>query len=86
MALLQETGREQGVRGESGKEGYLRVACGKRCRIAASFHISHDKYIVSYLKSGQPTIHVIEKLFSKSQIENDSNIVKAILEQEGENQ
>ena len=49
-------------------------------------HISHDKHIVSYLKSGQPTTHVTEKLFSKSQIENDSNIVKAILEQEGENQ
>ena len=47
---------------------------------------SHDKYIISYIKSGQPTTHVIEKLFSKSQIEDDSNIVKAILEQEGENQ
>lgn len=48
--------------------------------------LSHDKYIISYLKSGQPTTHVIEKLFSKSQIEDDSNIVKVILEQEGENQ
>ena len=48
--------------------------------------LSHDKYIVSYIKSGQPTTHVIEKLFSKSQIENDSNVIKAILEQEGENQ
>lgn len=48
--------------------------------------LNHDKYIISYLKSGQPTTHVIEKLFSKSQIEDDSNIVKAILEQEGENQ
>lgn len=47
---------------------------------------NHDKYIISYLKSGQPTTHVIENLFSKSQIEDDSNIVKAILEQEGENQ
>lgn len=48
--------------------------------------LGHDKYIISYLKSGQPTTHVIEKLFSKSQIEDDGNIVKAILEQEGENQ
>lgn len=48
--------------------------------------MSNDKYIISYLKNGQSTTHVIEKLFSKSQIENDSNIVKAILEQEGENQ
>jgi len=48
--------------------------------------LSHDKYIISYIKSGQPTTHVIEQLFSKSQIEDDSNIVKAILEQEGENQ
>ena len=48
--------------------------------------LGHDKYIISYLKSGQPTTHVIEKLFSKSQIEDDSNIVKTILEQEGENQ
>ena len=48
--------------------------------------LSHDKYIISYIKSGQPTTHVIEKLFSKSQIEDDGNIVKAILEQEGENQ
>ena len=48
--------------------------------------LSPDKYIISYLKSGQPTTHVIEKLFSKSQIEDDSNIVKAILKQEGENQ
>ena len=48
--------------------------------------LSHDKYIISYIKSGQPTTHVIEKLFSKSQIEDDSDIVKAILEQEGENQ
>lgn len=48
--------------------------------------LGHDKYIISYLKSGQPTTHVIEKLFSKSQIEDDSNIVKAILEQEGKNQ
>lgn len=47
---------------------------------------NYNKYIISYLKSGQPTIHVIEKLFSKSQIEDDNNIVKAILEQEGENQ
>lgn len=46
----------------------------------------HNQYIISYVKSGQPTTHVIEKLFSKSQIEDDSNIVKAILEQEGENQ
>ena len=44
----------------------------------------HNKYIISYIKSGQPTTHVIKKLFSKSQIEDDSNIVKAILEQEGE--
>lgn len=48
--------------------------------------LSHDKYIISYIKSGQPITHVIEKLFSKSQIEDDSNIVKAILEQEGEDQ
>lgn len=48
--------------------------------------LGHNKYIISYLKSGLPTIHVIEKLFSKSQIEDDNNIVKAILEQEGENQ
>ena len=48
--------------------------------------LSHDKYIISYLKSGLPTTHVIEKLFSKSQIEDDNDIVKAILEQEGENQ
>lgn len=48
--------------------------------------LSHDRYIISYIKSSQPTTHVIEKLFSKSQIEDDSNIVKAILEQEGENQ
>lgn len=48
--------------------------------------LSHDKYIISYLKSGQPITHVIEKLFSKSQIEDDNNIVRAILEQEGENQ
>ena len=48
--------------------------------------LSHGKYIISYLKSGQPTTHVIEKLFSKSQIEDDRNIVKVILEQEGENQ
>ena len=48
--------------------------------------LSHDKYIISYIKSGQPTTHVIEKLFSKSKIEDDSNIVKAILEQEGESQ
>lgn len=48
--------------------------------------LNHDKYIISYIKSGQPTTHVIEKLFSKSQIEDDSNIVKVILEQEGENQ
>ena len=48
--------------------------------------LSHDKYIISYLKSGQPTTHVIEKLFSKSQIEDDNNIVMAILEHEGENQ
>lgn len=47
---------------------------------------NNDKYIISYIKGGQPTTHVIEKLFSKSQIEDDSNIVKAILEQEGENQ
>ena len=46
----------------------------------------HNKYIVSYIKSGQPTTHVIEKLFPKSQIEDDSNIVKVILKQEGENQ
>lgn len=46
--------------------------------------LSHDKYIISYLKSGQPTTHVIEKLFPKSQIEDDNNIVRAILEQEGE--
>ena len=45
----------------------------------------HNKYIISYIKSGQPTTHVIEKLFSKSQIEDDNNIIKAILEQEGEN-
>lgn len=44
----------------------------------------HDKYIISYIKSGQPITHVIEKLFSKSQIEDDSNIVKVILEQKGE--
>lgn len=44
----------------------------------------HDKYIISYIKSGQPITHVIEKLFSKSQIEDDSNIMKVILEQEGE--
>lgn len=48
--------------------------------------LSHNKYIISYIKSGQPTTHVIKKLFFKSQIENDGNIVKAILEQEGENQ
>lgn len=48
--------------------------------------LSHDKYIINYIKSGQPTTHVIEKLFSKSQIEDDTNIVKEILEQEGENQ
>lgn len=48
--------------------------------------LSHDKYIISYLKSGQPTTHVIEELFSKSQIEDDSNIVRAILKHEGENQ
>lgn len=48
--------------------------------------LGHDKYIISYIKSGQPTTHVIEKLFSKSQIEDDSNIIKVILEQEGENQ
>lgn len=48
--------------------------------------LSHEKYIISYIKSGQPTTHVIEKLFSKSQIEDDNNIVKAILEQEGESQ
>ena len=48
--------------------------------------LSHDKYIISYIKSGQPNTHVIEELFSKSQIEDDGNIVKAILEQEGENQ
>lgn len=48
--------------------------------------LSQDKYIISYLKSGLPTTHVIEKLFSKSQIEDNNNIVKAILEQEGENQ
>lgn len=48
--------------------------------------LNHDKYIISYIKSGQPTTHVIEELFSKSQIEDDSNVVKAILEQEGENQ
>ena len=47
---------------------------------------SHNKYTISYIKSGQPTTHVIEKLFSKSQIENDNNIIKAILEHEGENQ
>lgn len=46
--------------------------------------LSHNKYIISYVKSGQPTTHVIEKLFSKSQIEDDSTIVKAILEQEKE--
>ena len=44
----------------------------------------HNKYIISYIKSGQPTTHVIEKLFSKSQIEDDNNIIKAILELEGE--
>lgn len=44
----------------------------------------HNQYIISYVKSGQPTTHVIEKLFSKSQIEDNSNIVKAILEQEKE--
>lgn len=44
----------------------------------------HNQYIISYVKSGQPTTHVIEKLFSKSQIEDDSTIVKAILEQEKE--
>lgn len=48
--------------------------------------LSHEGYIISYIKSGQPTTHVIERLFSKSQIEDDNNIVKAILEQEGENQ
>lgn len=48
--------------------------------------LSHNKYIISYLKSGQPITHVIEKLFSKSQIEDDNNIIRAILEQEGENQ
>lgn len=48
--------------------------------------LSHDRYIVSYVKSGQPTTHVIERLFSKSQIEDNGNIVKAILGQEGENQ
>ena len=47
---------------------------------------NHDKYIISYIKGEQPTTHVIKKLFSKSQIEDDSNIVKAILEQEGDNQ
>lgn len=46
--------------------------------------LNHDKYIISYIKSGQPTTYVIEKLFSKSQIEDDSNIVKVILEQEEE--
>lgn len=46
----------------------------------------HNKYTISYIKSGQPTTYVIEKLFSKSQIEDDSNIVKVILKQEGENQ
>ena len=44
----------------------------------------HNQDIISYVKSGQPTTHVIKKLFSKSQIEDDSNIVKVILEQEGE--
>lgn len=44
----------------------------------------HNQYIISYVKSGQPTTHVIEKLFSKSQIEDDNTIVKAILEQEKE--
>lgn len=48
--------------------------------------LSHNKYIVSYIKSGQPTTHVIERLFSKSQIEDNDNIVKTIIEQEGENQ
>ena len=47
---------------------------------------NHNKYTISYIKSGQPTTYVIEKLFSKSQIEDDSNIIKAILKQEGENQ
>lgn len=47
---------------------------------------NHDKYIISYIKGGQPTTYVIGKLFSKSQIEDDSNIVKVILEQEVENQ
>ena len=46
--------------------------------------LSLNQYIISYVKSGQPTTHVIEKLFSKSQIEDDSTIVKAILEQEKE--
>lgn len=44
----------------------------------------HNRYIISYVKSGQPTTHVIENLFSKSQIEDDNTIVKAILEQEKE--
>lgn len=44
----------------------------------------HNRYIISYVKSGQPTTHVIEKLFSKSQIEDDNTIVKAILGQEKE--
>lgn len=48
--------------------------------------LGHNKYIIGYLKSGQPTAHVIEKLFSKSQIEDNNSIIKAILEQEGENQ
>ena len=44
----------------------------------------HNRYIISYMKSGQPTTYVIEKLFSKSQIEDDNTIVKAILGQEKE--
>ena len=46
--------------------------------------LGRNKYFISYIKSGQPTTHVIEKLFSKSQIEDDNNIVRVILEHEGE--
>ena len=43
-----------------------------------------DRYIVTYLKSGQPTMNVIKGTFTKSQIEDVSTITKRILEQEGD--
>lgn len=46
-----------------------------------SLRVPH-KYIVWYLKSGQPLMNVLDGLFSKSQIEDMDYIADKITEQE----